>query len=116
MRHRSWRYLHSWQARYMQGDWALLSHTVNAVYEVQIAQHLNLSDSARSAAKWIKLAESVIASGTGMLVLKRLACLQSVLARGLHALLPPIEVIKGSYCNANPENSREWEVRCIHTH
>ena len=36
--------------------------------------------------------------------------LQSVLARGLHALLPPIEVIKGSYCNANPENPREWEV------
>lgn len=36
--------------------------------------------------------------------------LQSVLARGLHALLPPIEVIKGSYCNANPENLREWEV------
>ena len=35
---------------------------------------------------------------------------QSVLARGLHALLPPIEVIKGSYCNANPENRREWEV------
>lgn len=35
---------------------------------------------------------------------------QSVLARGLHALLPPIEVIKGSYCNANPENAREWEV------
>ncbi len=39
------------------------------------------------------------------------ACVQSVLARGLHALLPPIEVVKGSYCNANPENPREWEVR-----
>ena len=38
---------------------------------------------------------------------------QSVLARGLHALLPPIEVIKGSYCNANPENRREWEVQYI---
>ena len=47
-------------------------------------------------------------------MLKRHTCLQSVLARGLHALLPPIEVIKGSYCNANPENRREWEVRCIH--
>ncbi|CAL5229352.1 g12662 [Coccomyxa viridis] len=39
---------------------------------------------------------------------KRGTC-KSVLARGLHALLPPIEVIKGSYCNANPENRREWE-------
>ena len=42
-------------------------------------------------------------------------CLQSVLARGLHALLPPIEVIRGSYCNANPENRREWEVRHSYT-
>jgi len=36
---------------------------------------------------------------------------QSVLARGLHALLPPIEVVKQSYCNADPEQTREWEVR-----
>lgn len=40
------------------------------------------------------------------------AAVQSVLARGLHALLPPIEVVKGSYCNADPDNTREWEVRC----
>ncbi|BDA50617.1 magnesium-chelatase subunit ChlD, chloroplastic [Coccomyxa sp. Obi] len=39
---------------------------------------------------------------------KRGTC-KSVLARGLHALLPPIEVVKGSYCNANPDNPREWE-------
>ena len=48
--------------------------------------------------------------------LDTLLCVQSVLARGLHALLPPIEVIKGSYCNANPENRREWEVRYIYDH
>ena len=36
---------------------------------------------------------------------------QSVLARGLHALLPPIEVVRGSICNSNPDNPREWEVR-----
>lgn len=36
---------------------------------------------------------------------------QSVLARGLHALLPPIEVVKQSYCNADPEQPREWEAR-----
>ena len=38
------------------------------------------------------------------------ACSQSVLARGLHALLPPIEVVRGSFCNSNPDNPREWEV------
>lgn len=31
------------------------------------------------------------------------------MARGLHALLPPIEIVSGSYCNANPDNPREWE-------
>jgi Mg-chelatase subunit ChlI len=38
---------------------------------------------------------------------------QSVLARGLHALLPPIEVVRGSFCNSDPENPREWEARAL---
>ena len=32
------------------------------------------------------------------------------MARGLHQLLPPIEVVDGSWCNANPDTPREWEV------
>ena len=35
------------------------------------------------------------------------------MARGLHQLLPPIEVVDGSWCNANPDTPREWEVRCV---
>ena len=35
---------------------------------------------------------------------------KSIMARGLHALLPPIEVVKGSYANSDPENPREWET------
>lgn len=32
------------------------------------------------------------------------------MARGLHALLPPIEVVNGSFCNTDPDNPREWEA------
>lgn len=67
------------------------------------------------AAKMRELADSKCRQSR-LRTLKPLACLQSVLARGLHALLPPIEVIKGSYCNANPENTREWEVRYNRAH
>lgn len=35
---------------------------------------------------------------------------KSVLARGLHALLPPIEVAADSICNGDPDNPTDWEV------
>ena len=33
------------------------------------------------------------------------------MARGLLALLPPIEVVDGSFCNSDPDDPRSWEVR-----
>ncbi|GAQ84950.1 Magnesium chelatase subunit [Klebsormidium nitens] len=34
---------------------------------------------------------------------------KTVMARGLHEILPPIECIDGSMCNADPNKPREWE-------
>mmetsp|Transcript_36330 Transcript_36330/g.50469 ORF Transcript_36330/g.50469 Transcript_36330/m.50469 type:complete len:773 (-) Transcript_36330:295-2613(-) len=45
----------------------------------------------------------------GICISGRRGTAKSIMARGLHQLMPPIECVSASYCYADPELPQEWE-------